>query len=299
MKKYILTIIAGLFLSSAFSQQLATYSQFMHDHYLMNPAAAGTQDFIPVSLGYKKLWTGLEGSPSFQTIAGNMNILENMGVGVRVHNYSAGIETNTGIDLTYAYQISLGDEMKLSFGLSGVLTQYYMDKSRINLENPDDDAVIYAQEKLIAPDANFGTYLYGKNYYFGISVFQLFGRKVNMMNTKNLENKQIRHYNVHGGYRFDINDDYSVEPSLSFKMIEAGQMTLDFNVKGTIMNIAWVGVSYRLNDAVVPMFGIDMDQFLFGYAYDITMSDISNYSQGSHELMFIYKIGSSKSTSSL
>jgi len=299
MKKYILTIIAGLFLSSAFSQQIATYSQFMHDHYLINPAAAGTQDYIPISLGYKKLWTGFEGSPSFQSLGGNMKIMDNMGVGVRIHNYSAGFETKTGIDLTYAYQIDLGNDMKLSFGLSGVLTQFYMNKSEINLENPDDNTVLYASEKLITPDANFGTYFYGKNYFAGIAVFQLFGRQVNMMNTDNLENKQVRHYSLHGGYRFDINEDYSVEPSLVFRMIEAGQMTLDFNVKGTIMNIAWVGVSYRLNDAIVPMFGIDMDQFLFGYAYDITTSDIKNYSQGSHELMFIYKIGSSKTSSSL
>ena len=299
MKKYILTLIIAAFFSSAYSQQIATYSQFMHDHYLINPAAAGSQDFIPVSLGYKKLWTGFEGSPSFQTLAGNMKVADNMGVGVRVHNYSAGFVSNTGIDLTYAYQIDLGNDMKLSFGLSGVLTQYTMDKSKISLENPDDNTVIYASEKLISPDANFGTYFYGKNYFAGIAVFQLFGKKVNMMNTKYMENKQVRHYALHGGYRFDIGEDYSVEPSLMFKMIENGQMTLDFNVKGTIMNIAWVGVSYRLNDAVVPMFGIDMDQFLFGYAYDITMSDISNYSQGSHELMFIYKIGSSKSKSSL
>jgi type IX secretion system PorP/SprF family membrane protein len=119
------------------------------------------------------------------------------------------------------------------------------------------------------------------------------------MNTDYLEQKQVRHYALHGGYRFDINDDYSIEPSLVFRMIEEGQMTLDFNVKASIMNIAWVGVSYRLNDAVAPMFGIDMDKFMFGYAYDITMSDISNYSQGSHELMFIYKIGSTKTATSL
>ena len=299
MKKYILTLIIATFFSSAYSQQIATYSQFMHDHYLINPAAAGSQDFIPVSLGYKKLWTGFEGSPSFQTLAGNMKIADNMGVGVRIHNYSAGFESNTGIDLTYAYQIDLGSDMKLSFGLSGVLTQFYLNKSDINLEDPNDNTVLYASEKLITPDANFGTYFYAKNYYVGISVFQLFGRKINMMNTKYLEQKQVRHYVFHGGYRYDINDDYSIEPSLVFRMIEAGQMTLDFNLKGTIKNIAWVGVSYRLNDAVVPMFGIDMDQFLFGYAYDITMSDIKGYSQGSHELMFIYKIGSSKSSSSM
>ena len=286
-------------MTSAFSQQTASYSQYMHDHYLINPAAAGATDFMPVSLGYKKVWTGFEGSPQFYSLAGNTSINDDMGVGAKVSNYSAGYENKFGIDLSYSYSIKIGDANKLAFGLSASLYQFSIDKSKITLENPNDNTVLYSNENLVVPDANFGTYFHGENYYVGITVAQLLGRKVNMMNTDYLEQRQVRHYYLHGGYKYEINDDFSVEPSLLLKFVEAGEFQADINVKATIKKIAWVGVSYRLNDAVVPMFGIEMDKFIFGYAYDVTMSDISNYSQGSHELMFIYKLGSISSAASL
>jgi len=291
MKRYIISIIAVFYLSFTYGQQLITYSQFMHDHYLLNPAAAGSKDYIPVTLAYKKMWTGMNGSPSFQTLAGNSKIMDNMGVGAVVRNYTTGYENKFGLDLTYSYAINVGTDNKLAFGLTASLYQFYFDKDKITIENPDDNTINYANEQLIVPDANFGTYFYGKNYYAGIAVFQLFGRKVNMMNTDYLENRQERMYLLHGGYKFEINDDYTVEPSLLAKFVEAGEYHIELNVKGTFKNIAWAGISYRLNDAVVPMFGIEMEQFVFGYAYDITLSDLKTYSQGSHELIFIYKIG--------
>ncbi len=297
MKRYILIIIAVFSVTFTYGQQLITYSQFMHDHYLLNPAAAGSKDYIPITLGYKKMWTGMNGSPSFQTLSGNSKIMDNMGVGAIIHNYSTGYQNKFGLDLSYSYAINIGTDNKLAFGLSASLYQFSIDKSKITVENSDDNALIYSNEQLIVPDANFGTYFYGKNYYAGIAISNLFGRRVSMMNNY-LDNRQVRTYMLHGGYKFEINDDYSVEPSLMAKFIEAGEFQAELNVKGTFKNIAWAGISYRLNDAVVPMFGVEMDQFVFGYAYDITLSDIKTYSQGSHELIFIYKIGNTSSKSS-
>jgi len=300
MKRYILAVLVSVFfLTSLQAQQVASYSQYMHDHYLINPAAAGATDFMPVTLGYKKVWTGFQGSPEFYSLSGNTRINETMGVGAKVFSYKTGYESKFGMDLSYAYSIKIGEANKLAFGLSASLYQFSIDKSQISLEDPNDNTVMYATDKLIVPDANFGTYFTGKSYYVGITVAQLFGRKVNMMNTDYLEQRQVRHYYFHGGYKYEINDDYSVEPSLLLKFVEAGEYQAELNVKGTFKKIAWVGVSYRMNDAVIPMFGIEMEKFLFGYAYDVTLSDMKTYSQGSHELMFIYKLGSVSSAASL
>ncbi len=300
MKRYILAVLVSVFfLTSLQAQQIASYSQYMHDHYLINPAAAGATDFMPITLAYKKVWTGLQGSPEFYSLSGNTKINDNMGVGAKVFNYKSGFENKFGIDLSYAYSIKIGESNRLAFGLSASLYQFSLDKSQITLEDPNDNTVMYATDKLIVPDANFGTYFNGKNYYVGISIAQLFGRKVNMMNTDYLEQRQVRHYYLHGGYKFEIGEDYSIEPSLLMKFVEAGEFQAELNVKATFKKIAWAGVSYRLNDAVIPMFGIEMDKFIFGYAYDITLSEMKNYSQGSHELMFIYKLGSIKSAASL
>ena len=59
----------------------------------------------------------------------------------------------------------------------------------------------------------------------------------------------------------------------------------------------WAGASYRPGDAIIAMVGVQLIQDLkFGYAYDITTSDIKGYSSGSQEVMLNYckKIGPSE-----
>jgi type IX secretion system PorP/SprF family membrane protein len=45
------------------AQQMAQYSQYMNNNYLLNPAVAGTEDYIDVKLSYRAQWTGIEGAP--------------------------------------------------------------------------------------------------------------------------------------------------------------------------------------------------------------------------------------------
>jgi hypothetical protein len=59
--------------------------------------------------------------------------------------------------------------------------------------------------------------------------------------------------------------------------------------------MVWAGVSYRLGDMVAPMLGYQMPVgkdgtglLKFGYSYDVTTSKLSNYSNGTHELMLNY-----------
>jgi hypothetical protein len=66
-----------------------------------------------------------------------------------------------------------------------------------------DDEVFMGQEQMFVPDASIGTYLYGKKYYVGLSVPQVFQRNIDLKDDIILEQKQVRHYYLHGGYIFD------------------------------------------------------------------------------------------------
>jgi hypothetical protein len=59
----------------------------------------------------------------------------------------------------------------------------------------------------------------------------------------------------------------------------------------------WLGASYRHTDAIVGLIGGQAGPFKFGYAYDYTLSDIGDYSTGSHEVFLelqIYSTDESK-----
>jgi hypothetical protein len=55
-------------------------------------------------------------------------------------------------------------------------------------------------------------------------------------------------------------------------------------------NRFWGGVSYRVQDAVTVLAGLNWNNFKFGYSYDITTSKLggAGKSNGSHELFLRY-----------
>ncbi len=281
--------------SSIKAQQIDNYSLYYNDLYFVNPAYAGVTQDLMVSGAVKQKWSGLNGAPAYQTVGAHMRFMDNMGAGGRIFNSTIGIEKRTGVEGTYAYRLQLNGSMHLSMALSASLFQYSLDKTKVNAKDVDDLTFVNARDKMIVPDFNFGVFFYDedKHYYTGLSVYQLMGRKITLLNSENLENRQLRHYMFTGGYFMDINDNIGIETSLLLKFIENGYLQLDFNVTGTFMKMFSVGLSYRTDNAVVAMIGLKADKLTFGYAYDYTLMDIGKYSVGSHELFITYRFGSS------
>jgi type IX secretion system PorP/SprF family membrane protein len=290
MRRLILIFInltTGLSISA---QQLILNSQYMLNQYEINPAVAGSSDGLPLSFTFRKLWAGVDGSPSIQTLTGHMEVAEHMGTGARIFNVISGPLRKTGFEATYAYHLPLnGGDQKLAFGLSGLIYQYALDVQSLTLEDPSDPALLEA-ENMFVPDVNFGTYFYGSNYYVGLAVPQLLSMKIDLKTDKYLEQRQVRHYFLHGGYNYRINEQFSIEPSTLLKFIEAGIFQADINVRGTYMDMVSLGLSYRTSDAIGIQLGYQKDGLIFSYAFDLTLSDIKTQSAGSHEIIFIYTL---------
>ena len=297
MKKYIyiLLIITTASISLK-AQQFSLYSQYMHNKYALNPAVAGTNDGLILGASYRQMWTGLKDAPSISTLYGHTSIADNMGVGGRIFNIQTGPQSQTGFEATYAYRFQINDNIKLSLGLSAILSQYSLNRDMLDFKNQDDQVLTGNTENLIVPDANFGAYMYSDKFYVGLVAAQLIPLKADYKNAY-LENKQERHYFLHGGYKFDISDNFGIEPSLLARFIEAGAYQMDINLKFTVKQAFWFGGSYRMNDAAVVMLGVQTDKIMFGYSYDYTLSEIGDFSNGSHELVLILKLGGSSGKS--
>lgn len=295
IKKYFIVLAVTLVSIEIKAQQIPTLSQFMENNYMVNPAVAGTKAYSPLVFNYKRWWSGMDDAPAMQSISAHFQASDNIGLGGKLFNYSTGPLSKMGIEATYAYHLKLGSNgAKLSLGLSAQLYQVYLNKSLLKLEETDDNAVLYGSEKLISPDAAFGIYYYNEHYYAGIASYQLFNRKVDMMTDNILENKQVRHYFLNAGYIYDINNNYSLEPSFLAKFIESGISQAELNIKGVYKQSFWLGLGYRTGDALIINAGIRKDRFVFGYAYDYSLNDISKHSIGSHELLFVVKFNKSK-----
>lgn len=294
MKKSILISVIIIGSLSGKSQQMAHFSQYLLNDFFLNPATAGTKDYSPIRLTVRSQWAGFEDAPKTQTLSFHSNAIPGMGFGGVIINDKTGPLGQTGLELAYAYHLEVSKSTKLSLGLSAKAVQYALDESKITLEESNDFTFSGTTSKTLVPDAGFGTYLYSEKYFVGLSVPQLFQTKVKYDAQDEKLNKEVRHYYLFGGYNFEINKDFMVTPSMLVKTVFTAPTQFDVNIKGTYRDIVSLGVSYRLKDAVVILVGLEKEKFTFGYAYDITLTNIRKYSTGSHEVMLGMNIEDSK-----
>lgn len=291
MKKILLLLII-IIPGVLTAQQLPYYSQYMMSDYFINPAVAGSKSEQLAFLSLRTQWVGFNGAPNTATAGFYGPWGKNVGLGGMFFNHNTGPIRQSGLQLSYAYHLKITGNSSLSLGLSGMFYQHVLHKNELISDTQNDPAITGGKDFTIAPDAAFGAYYYSKKYFAGFSIPQLFQNRLNYnaFNDSINSNKLVRHYFFHGGYKFEINDDFDVEPSLLLKAVLNVPVQVDINARVTYKDMVWLGASYRNKESVVVMLGVNKNNFVAGYSYDITLSNIRKYSTGSHELFLGLKI---------
>jgi type IX secretion system PorP/SprF family membrane protein len=302
MKK-ILIILSCLFCANVvLGQQQEHYSMYMMNYYLVNPAEGGTDDYVDLKLGYRTQWVGLEGAPKTLFLSGHAAInkhetkdesvqqLPYHGAGGAVISDQIGPYNITTIKGSYAYHLPVSKKLTVSLGAFLGVKQYKMD---INLLESDKDGTIdpVAENTAtsIVPDASAGLWMvYDKKIFGGFSAFQLLGNSINMsdVDAASLKGTLARHYFGTVGYNIKLNDKFNLVPSIVAKAVAPAPVSIDVNAKFRYQDQAWIGLSYRNQDAVIGMVGITLKKLVdVAYAFDFNMSELKTYNSGTHEIL--------------
>lgn len=287
------------------------YTQFMTNPFLINPALTGTYPYYQIITNNRLQWVGLADAPITNTISmyGPM-VNQPMGVGGYIMQDKWGPTSQISISGTYAYNYGIAEDLKISMGMMLGFFQYKIDGSDLRAAEVDryfTPGEIYTNFK---PDASVGVYLYSSVYHAGFAVTNLFGNKL-QFDDQYIENGDTlnhttfsrlkQHFYLHGGYKYFVNTEIAVEPSLIVRKVTALPMQLDFNVRcfygkrAWDGNSFWGGLSYRTQDAINVMVGVVYQRKIeVGYSYDITINNTRAYHSGSHELMINFKFNSIK-----
>ena len=283
-----------IFTPAAFAQQHPLFSHYMFNGLYINPAYAGSKDFVSTTLIARKQWTGFEGAPSTQ-IASLHAPLSNkkIGLGFVISNDQIGITHETDMYGSYAYHIPL-ENGKLSLGLSGGISYFKSKFSDLTVWDTDDP--VYETNSLsnILPNFGAGVYYYTKKFYAGLSVPQLLSydpeQPVHIKVDK--VHKVSRHYYLTSGAILSTRGELKFRPSFMVKYASNAPIQYDISMNMLISEIIWVGASYRSSDAVVLILEYQVSKKLrVGYSYDLTLSEMKNYSKGSHEIVIGYDFG--------
>ncbi|TYP75060.1 PorP/SprF family type IX secretion system membrane protein [Aquimarina intermedia] len=288
MKKYILLSITWACYTIVFAQQDPQYSQYMYNMSTVNPGyVTNMSGVISTGLLFRKQWTGVEGSPQTGNLFAHVPIRENIELSVNYVNDRIGdaipVETHL-FNIDFAYITSISDDFKLSYGLKTGLSSFKIDPSGSNVADDPAFANTSAQLELTI---GAGLFLFSSNFYVGISSPNLLPNNVELGDVSVSESKT--HLYGIAGYVFDFVDDVKLKPSVVIKQVVDSPLTFDISLNSLIYDRFELGVSYRYQDALVALAGFQITPNLkVGYAYDFSISELSGYNNGSHEVILLY-----------
>lgn len=283
------------------AQQMEQFSMYMENNYLINPAEAGTTDYVDVKIGYRNQWTGLEGAPKTYFLSMHTplkkkpNEFEDVtplayhGAGFAVVGDAVNAFTRTNIKFSYAYQKPLSQKLTVSAGVHAGVQQYQFNPALVT--NVRDASTLFGGEgtsNSLVPDLSFGLWGHTKNFYFGAASFQLIPSKLDVSYDATAESKLKPHHWVTTGIRIPLDEaeHWNFIPSMVFKGVSNAPLSFDVNSKLRYKDHGWLGFSYRNRDAVVSIIGITFKSMIdIAYSYDWTFKNSRQINTNTHELL--------------
>lgn len=318
----ILLVILGFFYTlPAMAQQRPHYTQYILNNYILNPAISGIENYIDVKLSMRNQWVGIPGAPTtlyatahgpigksdFKSSATSFDMKgtnprgrqywedymaapPHHGVGFTVMNYRTGYINRFTTYGTYAYHLGIGAQTTLAAGFGLGISGTNIDRSRIELANPIDPAIGSGSSEVnqASPELNAGLWLYGRDYFAGLSAQQIIPTKVNLVDSSIYGSTLVPHLIATGGYRMFMTEDLTFLPSVMMRYIQSQPLYVDFNAKVQYQDRFWIGGSFRLKEGYAFMAGVNISQtFNLGYSYDLNNAKylLGPMQKGTHEIV--------------
>lgn len=213
-----LFILSGLKVSAQHTP-LTPISNRVFTPFIINPAIAGSKDFMAIDLS-----ASIQGEESSQLLSSNSRIARkgpryfgapvgksftSFGVGGALFNDQFGPSRNIGVSAAASYHLPL-NEKKIAF-ISGGLAI----KGIYNIMDSVPDVGLPRKESII-PNIDAGIYLYSQNLYAGLSATNLLGSMVDSTDMALYSIPVSRQYFFLAGYKFVLNRSLNIvlEPSL-------------------------------------------------------------------------------------
>ncbi len=293
--RWVLACAALLPSLRSLAQQELMMSQYMFNGLFLNPAYAGSHPYVSSSLLHRAQWMGMEGAPRTSTMAVDGPLMgDKMGLGFTLVHDRIGVSRDLEMAGHYAYRVRTGGKGRLAFGLKAGLSLYSARLSDLVYWDAQD--VLYQQNisNAVLGKFGFGVYWHNDRSYAGLALPTLYAADRRMVREAGGGSAHYftKHYYLHAGHVFTINEDFDIKPSTLVKVEAGAPPQVDLNAHVLFRDRLWLGAGYRTGDAVVAMVEYRVDPMLrVGYAYDMTTSRLGSYTRGTHEVMLGMEFG--------
>jgi len=279
----LLFLIAKL---NSFAQQKSQYTHYMYNMPVINPAYSGSSGIPVIRVAGRTQWVNVLGAPRTASFSIDAPVGRSVGLGFSVIHDRVGPVRENIVTGDLSYTIFTSDEGKLAFGLKGGFRSF--DIGTLTTINPDP---INVPINRVSAVVGAGVFYYTDKFYTGFSTPNLLKAKYDDRDVAVITDaNDSAPFYLTSGYVFNITEDIKLKPSTMFKMASGSPISIDLSTNLLINNNLEFGLSYRFDDSLAAMIGIQASQKIrFGYAFEYSTSNFGRFNSGTHELLLIYK----------
>ena len=301
MKKIFILILGVVSVIAVSAQIDPQFSQNMFNKLANNPGFAGSRGDISTSVLHRSQWMGFGEDGGSAASTQNFSIDAELpslygGVGLNVVKDNVAEFSNLGLQASYAFRTEIGMG-QIGMGMSVGMYQSGVNGGALRPAAIGDPAIPTGDVKGSSLDIGAGVYYNTQDVYIGISSSHMTEPTIEWSEGSSINTLDLtRHYFLIAGYYHEINSILSLNPSIYLKS-DGATSQLDINTNLIYNNKMWGGVSYRLDEGLILLAGMNVNEDLrFGLGYDVT---IMNPMSNSIEFMLGYnfKIKTNKAVS--
>lgn len=316
MSRRLIILFVFIFPKILFGQDPG-FSQFFANPLYLNPAFSGTTELSRTVINYRNQWpqkgaTYTTYSLSYDQISKKMNT----GFGIQIYHDKElnNIINTSSAAFSYSYHLKFDHQSFMSLGLQAGMVLKQFDTSSLIFPSEINQlsgavsgtsSTAYSDEMKIYPDFAVGVVGQHNEIFWGASVHHL-NKPDESIIEGDQKGKLPMKITIHGGARSRklhhglLSREFTLSPNIiyqqqgSFKQLNIGVYMIEKSFQ--------FGGWYRNNinirpDAIIVLVGFAREKFQFGYSFDFTLSKLSNYSQGSHEISLTFFMGKKGETS--
>lgn len=272
--------------SAILAQQIPLSESYYLDKYSLAPSYAGNFNTRYFFLGYRSDWSGIEGGPETFRLSFNdlFKPVNNVGYGADLIYDKAGIFGQLYFLGTYSYNLRVGKDHHILFGLSAGIY-----RNRLDLLDYYNDPNYHIDPALVSMDissrlkfmSDFSIVWTWNGIESGFMFSNITIGDVSYKDT-DIKYNPLANYQFHATYHYDFGQDWAMAPMLIVRGGKYVMSQVEFAAQVIYMKRFWVSAVYR--DPSIIGFGLGADiskglkiSYNFNFATNIEFGAFNNH----------------------
>jgi type IX secretion system PorP/SprF family membrane protein len=294
------------------------YTQYYINLPAVNAGFTGMDDFLDLKTGLREGWNnfGIKNNNLYLSAFGALNTASRSGrrnnslrisnpqvfdqiqddkkfrrrhgLGGMITNRTVGPYQSFGANVNYAYHLPISGKLNISLGTRLGYTHQRLDFTGLVVRDDVNDLFYRSLIESGQGSQNtflvdFGTVLYSKKFFLGLSTSNFVTERLNGDQLFTLN--QEPHYRVQTGMVIVLNPELDLSPGLQATYAEGYELFWAANLRVRYKGLLSVGTAYGSDSRVSLLFGLSTTNLAINYAYDIYTSEVNNFHVNTHELV--------------